>query len=142
VVRDGQRLEYTLNEGGKVSTAIEAVAAPVVTGPSLHGFILAHWNALLGGEKIAVRMIVLSKKETYGFDIRLADRDNGRTAFSIVPTSLLVRLALNPLRVEFDSVSRNVVRYAGRVPPLRRIDGKLKAFDADVRYTMHTASYR
>ena len=109
---------------------------------SMHGFILAHWDALLRSEKIAVRMIVLSKKETCGFDIRLADRDNGRTAFSIVPSSLLVRLAVDPRRVEFDSVSCNVVRYEGRVPPLRRIDGKLKTFDADVRYTMHTASYR
>jgi hypothetical protein len=48
---------------------------------------------------------------------------------------------VDPLRVEFDSSSRNVVRYVGRVPPMQRMDGKLSALDARVDYTMHARAY-
>ncbi len=142
VVTGGRHLRYTLNRGGEVSSATEDVSDPVVAGPSLHGFILTHWEALAAGQTIRVRMIVLAKKESYAFTIRRAEAGPGRTAFSITPASLLVRLAVDPLRVEFDTTSRHVLRYQGRVPPLQRENGKLKTLDADVAYTQHAANYR
>ena len=108
----------------------------------LHGFILQHWDALARGDRLPVRMIVMAKTQTYGFDIRRADTKAGRTSFSITPSDWLVRLALKPLTVTFDSATRNVVRYEGRVPPMRGVDGKLKALDARVDYTMAAAAYR
>ena len=99
----GRHLEYRLIDNGKPSSASEDVDAPVVSGPSLHGFIKQHWDALANGETLAVRMIVLAKKTTYGFDIRRAEHVKGRTSFSITPSSLFVRLAVAPLRVTFDS---------------------------------------
>jgi hypothetical protein len=142
VVIGGQRLEYVLNEGGKVTTASEKVTDSVVTGPSLHGFILQHWEELTAGRAVPIRFIALAEKKTYGFDIRLAEVSNGRTSFSVTPNNFLVRLALDPLTVEFDSFSRNVVSYVGRVPPKQEIHGKLKALDARVDYTMKVAHYR
>ena len=135
-------MRYQLNQGGKVSAATEEVTDPVVTGPSLHGFILRHWDTLTSGRKLPVRMIVLSQKQRYGFMIEHAAAARGSTAFTITPSSLLVRLALDPLRVEFDSATRNVVRYRGRVPPMQLVDGKPEALDADVAYTMLVARYR
>jgi hypothetical protein len=142
VVIDGQRLEYVLNENGKITTASEKVNHPVVSGPSLHGFILKHWDELLNGRIIPVRFIALAEKKTYGFDIRLAEMASGHTSFSVTPSNFLVRLALDPLTVEFDSSSRNVVRYVGRVPPKQEINGKLIPLDARVDYTMKVAHYR
>ncbi|MEQ1881991.1 MAG: hypothetical protein ABL878_13590 [Burkholderiales bacterium] len=142
VVIDGQRMEYVLNESGKVTTASEKVNQPVVSGPSLHGFILKHWDELLKGRAIPVRFIALAEKKTYGFDIRLSEVADGHTSFSVTPSNFLVRLALDPLTVEFDSSSRNVTRYVGRVPPKQEIDGKLKPLDARVDYTMKVAHYR
>ena len=141
VITDGRHLAYELNQGGRTRTAIEQVDDPVVTGPSLHGFILKHWDDLATGGSLRVRMVVLSKMETYGFAIERAEEVGGVTAFSIRPTSPLVRLVVDPLRVEFDSSSRNVVRYVGRVPPMQRMDGKLSALDARVDYTMHARAY-
>jgi hypothetical protein len=140
-VRAGQ-LQYRLQHAGRLLTATEQVDDPVVTGPSLHGFILRHWDALLAGQTIPVRMIVLSKLESYGFEIRHAGSAQGSTAFSITPSSLLVRLAVAPLRVEFDSTSRHVLRYQGRVPPMQLVDGKPRALDARVEYRVHAALYR
>jgi hypothetical protein len=142
VVTEGRHLVYELNRGGRITRATEAVHDPIVTGPSLHGFIRAHWDTLAAGKKLPVRLVVLAQMETYGFEIARAEATDGRVAFSITPSNFLVRLALDPLRVEFDATSRNVVRYVGRVPPMQRVGGKLAALDARVDYTSYSPSYR
>jgi len=142
VTNDGRRLEYRLHQNGKVTTASEDVVDPVVTGPSLHGFILQQWDALVAGKTIPVRMVVMAKKQTYGFDIRRVAEADVRTSFSVTPSSLLVRLAVAPLAVVFDSTTKHVVRYEGRVPPMQEVDGKLRELDARVDYTMRAATYR
>ena len=94
-------------------------------------------------DTLSVRMIVMSEKRTYGFRIRRLPPADGRTSFTITPTNWLVRLALAPLTVTFDSATRSVVRYEGRVPPMQaQADGALKALDATVDYTMAAPAYR
>jgi hypothetical protein len=140
--RGGRHLDYRLNQNGKLTTASEDVADPVVAGPQLHGFILQHWDALAQGNSIPVRMIVMAKKTTYGFDIRRDAQADGRTSFAITPSSWLVRLLVAPLSVTFDAATKNVVRYEGRVPPMQPVAGKLKELDARVDYVMHVPAYR
>ena len=142
VVANGRHLEFVLNQGGRISHASEDVSDPVVAGPSLHGFILHHWDPLMAGQALPVRMIVMAEKQTYGFVIRQVESASGRTAFEVTPSSWLVRLAVAPLRVEFDSTKRHVVRYQGRVPPMLMVDGKPRPLDARVDYTMVAAAYR
>lgn len=138
----GRRLEYRLLRGGRASRAVERVDDPVVSGPSLHGFILQRWTALARGEVLPVRMIVLREKTSYGFGIRRLGETGGQTAFSVTPRNWLVRLAIAPLVVRFDSATRHVVRYEGRVPPLQQRRGRLAALDARVDYTMSVPAYR
>lgn len=142
VSADGHHLDYSVNDNGKVSSAKEDVSEPVVTGPSMFGFILKNWDSLKAGNTIPVRMVVLREKTTYGFDVRFEQEANGQTSFSIVPSSFIIRLAIAPLRVVFDSTSRNARRYEGRVPPMEAVAGKLKDLDARVDYTMAVSSYR
>jgi hypothetical protein len=80
--------------------------------------------------------------QTYGFEIRRVAAVGGRTTFSVTPSDWLVRVAVKPLTVTFDSATRHVVRYEGRVPPMHRVDGGLKPLDARVDYTMAAAAYR
>jgi hypothetical protein len=127
---------------GRWTHASEAVSAPVVAGPSLHGFMLHHWDRLLAGDTVPVRMIVMEKKTTYGFRIRLHSRNAERTVFSVMPTNWLLRLAVAPLAVSFDNTTRQVLRYEGRVPPQLVEGGRSRAFDARVDYTMKVAAYR
>lgn len=143
VSADGRRLDYELRSAdGSVARRSESIDAPAVTGPSLHGFMLQHWDSLMAGNTVDVRMIVLAKTTTYGFRIKLHSQDAGRTAFSLTPTNWLVRLAVAPLTVTFDLNTRHVLRYEGRVPPLLVVNGKAREFDARVDYTMQTAVYR
>lgn len=142
VSREGRHLDFTLQRDGKLQTASEDVKHPVVSGPSLHGFILQHWERLAAGETIPVRMIILNRLETYGFDIRREADAGGTTRVSITPSSWFVRLIVAPLAVTFDSTTRNVVRYEGRVPPMKPAGGKLVDLDARVDYTMAVPTYR
>jgi hypothetical protein len=142
VSADGRRIDYRLQHEGSTRTASESVSDPIVTGPSLHGFVQQHWDTLVAGKTIPVRMIVMTRMESFGFDIRHAGEANGRTTFTIVPGSVWLRLMVAPLSVTFDSTTRHVVRYEGRVPPMREVDGKLRDLDARVDYTMAMPRYR
>jgi hypothetical protein len=143
---DGRQLHYRLVEGDRVRSATEIIDAPAVTGPSLHGHILQHWDALSAGRVHAVRIVVLSRLESIPFEIRRAGGSDaaepGCRAFTITPARWSMRLVVKPLRVEFDEATRQVRRYEGRVPPLQQADGKLKPLDARVDYPRHAPIYR
>lgn len=139
---DGRHLTYELNDNGKSSTTTEEVSDPVVSGPSMFGFILKHWEPLQAGATIPVRMLVLKDKTTYGFNVKHEKQANGQTSFAVTPSSFLIRMAIAPLRVVFDATTRTPVRYEGRVPPMENAAGKLEDLDARVEYTAVSATYR
>lgn len=142
ISKDGRHLEYQLNYNGAVSTASEDVSDPVVSGPSLFGFILKNWDPLTAGATLPVRMLVIQDKTSYGFDLKFERLVNGQASFTLTPSSFLIRLAVAPLRVVFDATSKTAVRYEGRVPPMENVSGKLKDLDARVVYTSMASSYR
>lgn len=139
---DGQQVTYTLVSKGASSTATESLSAPAVTGPSLFGYILKNWEQLQTGKTLPVRFLVLSEKTSYGFDLRIAQRTETQTVVSMVPSSFIIRMAMAPMTITFDTASRNPVRYEGRVPPQENVNGKLKDLDARVEYTLATPTYR
>jgi hypothetical protein len=142
VSANGHRLDYYLNDNGKISSASEEISDPAVSGPQMFGLIQKNWPLLSAGKTLPVRMIVLKNKTTYGFDIRLEKEVNGQATFSVIPSSFLIRLAIAPMRVVFDVQSSTVVRYEGRVPPMEAVVGKLKDLDARVDYQSVESSYR
>lgn len=142
VSQGGRHLAYELNDNGKVTKAIEEVSDTVVSGPSMFGFILQNWNRLKEGDSLPVRMLVLKEKTTYGFDVKYEKQVNGHASFTIIPSSFLVRIAIAPLRLVFDTTTKAPVRYEGRVPPMENVAGKLKDLDAWVEYTNEGPAYR
>lgn len=139
---NGRHLEYELNNNGKVTKAIEEVSDPVVSGPSMYGFILQNWNLLKEGDSLPVRMLVLKEKTTYGFNVKFEKQVNGHVSFTVTPSSFLVRIAVAPLRVVFDATTKAPVRYEGRVPPMENVAGKLKDLVARVEYANVAPAYR
>lgn len=140
--KDGRHLAYELNDNGKVSTATEEVSDPVISGPSMFGFIVKNWEPLLAGASLPVRMLVLKDKTTYGFDIKYDKQANGHAFFTIIPSNFLIRMAIAPLRVVFDVPTKTPIRYEGRVPPMENASGKLRDLDARVEYTPVSPVYR
>lgn len=139
---DGRQLEYQLNDNEKISTQFETVDVPVVSGPSLFGFILQNWIPLTGGRNLPVRMLVMRAKTSYGFDIKVAEQTDQKTTFSIVPSNFFVRLAVAPMQVTFDTAKKQITHYEGRVPPVEWVAGRFKDLDASVNYQNMALTYR
>jgi hypothetical protein len=141
VVADG-RATFTLNDGERESISREDVHDPVVAGATMFGFILAHWTELAGGASIPFRFAVLERGETFGFVLDRTADAAGRTTIRMKPASLVVRLAVSPTYFQFDTASRRILEYSGRVPPMETDGARLRALDARVHYTFAAASFR
>jgi hypothetical protein len=120
----------------------ERATAPVVAGPNLHGYILQHWDHLTKGEQLPIRMVVLARMETLAFTMKWVESTSKATRFQITPSHFLIRLVVSPLHVVFDNASRRVVRYEGRVPPMRNMGHRLVDLDAAVDYHWDADRYR
>jgi hypothetical protein len=138
----GKEARFTLAESGRVRTATEVVDAPVIAGPTTFGFIVAHWDALARGEAVPVRFAVLEMNKSIGFVLERVAESGGRTTIRMNASSWLIRRFLSPTYFYFDSATRKVVGYDGRVPPLEHVGDKLRALDARVRYTHIATVFR
>lgn len=140
-VADG-RATYTVDDGVRTTTSQESVDHPVVAGPTMFGFILAHWEALRGGAVLPIRFAVLERGESLGFVLARVEGPAGRTVIRMTPSNPLVRLAVAPTYFHFDTPSRRILEYTGRVPPLERRGESLAALDARVSYQFVAAAFR
>lgn len=137
---DQDRLHFERTDAAQHKS--ERVSAPVVAGPNLHGHILRHRDALAKAERLPVRLVVLARMETLGFDIHQLASNGHVSTFQITPSHFLLRLVVSPLRVIFDDATGRVLRYEGRVPPMRDGGQKLVDLDATVDYHWDADRYR
>lgn len=137
-VLSGGELRFVVHRNGKAEESTENISEPAVVGPTLFGFVLAHWDGLLAGEELPVRFVVAGEAQTYGFRLRLSNSTPETTAIEMRASSFLVRMAIAPMFIVFDTTTRAPLRYAGRVPPL--LEGS--EFNARVEYELSDEAYR
>lgn len=142
VAVEGRQLTFTLTEGGRVSTTQESITDPVVAGPTMFGYILAHWDELMNGASLPIRFAVLERGETIGFALDKVESAPGRTTIRMRPSNLLIRMAIAPTYFEFETTTRRILEYTGRVPPLETVNNRLQALDARVVYRFVAADFR
>jgi hypothetical protein len=140
VGEDAVTFEATL--GAQTVTRTEDLAEPLHAGPSLFGFALAHWDALVDGEVVPLRFPVVAQQRTYLLDLSLERSDAEETGFRLEARSALVRLALAPMHLTFETQTRTPRSYDGRVPPMRDAAGRWAPLDAHVIYRDVSSSYR
>lgn len=132
---NGAEAVYTLNDGQRQLRRRERLQAPLVAGPTMFGHILAHWDELTRGTTLPIRFAVLERGESIGFALDRVAAPAGRTIIRMKPSSLLVRLAVDPTFFQFDTDSRRILEYTGRVPPLEQMGDRLVTLDARVAYS-------
>lgn len=142
VVVSNGRATFTLKDAERESVFDETLHDPIVAGPTMFGFILAHWDELREGVSIPIRFAVLERGETLGFVLDQVAEAEGRTTIRMKPTSFLVRLAVAATYFQFDTATRQIIEYTGRVPPLEQVDDRLQALDARVQYTFLAPAFR
>lgn len=128
---------FRLDEAGKTRTAVEKRRGDVVVGPTLVGHILERLSALRAGEKAHVRMAVLDRLETIGFELDSVAASPGQTRIRMKPTSPFVRLVMDPIYFTFEA--DRLVRLEGRVPTKQENGDDL---DARVDYRYVASAYR
>jgi hypothetical protein len=138
---DDHRVAFESTRGGRTRRRVERVDAPVVVGPTLFGWALAHWDALLRGEAQTLRFAAIDVGRTYGFRLALAEHDASTTVLSFTATSAIVRAAVPPMRLVFDTKTRKILRYEGRVPPMLADGRGLSPLDARVEYTFTAPTF-
>ena len=139
---DGDRVSFRRLEGGAERTRVERVNAPVVVGPTLVGHIVRHLPALRSGEVLRVRLAVLDRLETIGFELQEVRGSPEQTRIRVKPSSFLVGLLVHPLYFTFDAATSKLVRLEGRVPPKVRTASAWRDLDARVEYRFVTDGYR
>lgn len=139
---DARRLELVRTRDGRTTHRVEHVDDPVVAGPTLFGWALAHWDELVAGKRLRVRFAAIDDARSYGFELRLLQRDDATTVLAFRATSPFVRAAVPAMRLVFDTKTRAILRYEGRVPPMLAGTRGLRPLDARVDYAHATARYR
>lgn len=141
VVADGEAV-FTRHDGTHDTTSRERLQAPLVAGPTMFGYILTHWDELTHGVPLPIRFAVLERGESLGFTLDQVEAPPGRTIIRMKPTSVIVRLAVAPTYFQFDTRSRQIMEYTGRVPPLAQVDDRLTTLDARVAYSFVAPAFR
>ncbi len=134
---DAEHLAYTSVRGARTRHRTERIDAPAVTGPTLFGFVRTHWDRLERGESIVIRFVVAERRRSYPFVLRMSPPANGRTTVQMRPRAPLLRLTIPPMHMRFDTQTRTILEYEGRVPP--RHEGQ--PVDGRVHYR-HASNFR
>jgi len=130
-VATGGQLHFLVSNG---SAADEGPGDPVVVGPTLFGYALAHWAELSRGERLAIRFAVPAAGRSYPFVLEL-ERSAAGTRVWMKPGALWLKLFTGDIWFDLDPATARVLRYQGPVPPL--VGGR--AVDARVDYTFSSA---
>jgi hypothetical protein len=140
---DGERVSFErVDAAGRRRTRDERVAAPVVVGPTLVGHIARNLAALRSGRVLPVRFAVLDRLETLGFELEAVEFGPVQTRVRMRPSSLLLRLFVDPIDFTFDTAAAKLVHLEGRVPPKVRDGEGWRDLDARVEYRYVAAAYR
>jgi hypothetical protein len=89
-----------------------------------------------------VRLAVLDRLETIGFDLESVPAEANQTRIQMRASSAFIRLIVDPLYFTFETASSKLVRLEGRVPPKVRRGGAWADFDARVEYQFVAPEYR
>lgn len=119
---------------GKDEINIETLGNPVVVGPTLFGYIQNNWDSLIAGKENDISFGLIERLETFGFTIKLKSKNSKEVNFILTPTSFLMKLFVSDLEVDFDPVTKKILRYKGPVPQYHIVDGDFKKVNATSIY--------
>lgn len=125
--KDGKILmSYRTPKGEK--TARLNWKANYVVGPTIPEYVRAHWDEIMAGKSIDVKMIVAERLE--GFSFRLVKgpevKFNGIEGVKVLfkPSNRVVRMVVEPVELIFDRHTRRTLRIAGRSLMRKKIGDK------------------
>jgi hypothetical protein len=109
-----------------------------ITGPVLEPFLQKHWDAILEGDTVHVRLGVMELSESVGFKFWDYDHTtiSGQPLIDIrlKASSIFIAMAVHPIDLFFDPIKKRLLRYKGRTPLKVLSNGKWVPLDAEIIY--------
>jgi hypothetical protein len=127
---------------GEGRTVVEKHTGDVVVGPTLVGYIVRHFAELRSSKVLAVRLAVLDRLETIGFELASVAAAAGHFRVKMTASSFVYSMIVDPLYFTFEASTGNLVRLEGRVPPKLADGSSWKDLDARVEYRFVASVYR
>lgn len=126
--------EYS-KDGRPPSKRIETIRPNLVMNDMLAAFLVDHWDALMRGEEINCRFIVIPRKETVGFKFSY-EGQSGKPGHEVVtikmaPTSPFISALVDPVFFTIEKGGKHhVLEYSGRTTPKLKVGNNWKDLDA------------
>jgi hypothetical protein len=129
------RYGKTAPGAGKPKPTVEPWREDTLVADMVGPFLAAHWDALMRGDKVKCRYIVVPRRETVGFQFVKESEANwqGREVIIVKmeASSLLIAALVNPLIFTIEKAPpHRVVQYVGRTTPKLQSGKQWKDLDA------------
>lgn len=113
----------------------EILGPDTLNNDTIGPFLASHWDALLKGEEVKCRFMVIPRLETVGFRfIRESEGQwHGQPVLNLKmePTSPLIRALIDPLHFKVEKNGQHrVLEYSGRTTPKIKSGNKWQELDA------------
>ncbi|HWI56524.1 MAG TPA: hypothetical protein VNZ22_04820 [Bacillota bacterium] len=136
--------EYAKEAGSKPKVRTEALANHTLINDMVGPFLVSHWDALMRGEKLKCRYIVVPRLETVGFTFFKEAEPvwQGRKLIRVrmEASSPFVAALVDPLSFTIEQAPpHRVLQYVGRTTPKISVGGKWKDLDAVTVFDWETA---
>jgi hypothetical protein len=121
-VRDGKvHFTYTSQKDGTVNTS-DDLPENYVVGPTLFAFIVGHWDELMEGKTIPIKIGVPERQGIFSFKLVPVDisATSTRVSIRLQAASMIVAMFMEPVHMEFDSKTRRPISSFGHQFPKRR----------------------
>lgn len=141
-VRDG-KIHFSFTKDGKTKTDEEKVSGHFIVTSTLVANVRNDWAKIMKGETVKVRLGVLDRLETIGFQFKkeadtLPSGGPGHLV-KMKPSSVIISALVNPLRFGFDTEGHHLLELEGRTNVKVKVDGKWKDFDGYTVYSYPAA---
>lgn len=134
IVKKGT-LHFNLKKPGKkMSTSTESYKDNFIVGLEIVPYVQKHWDKLSKGDDLSIRLGVWNRQESIGFDLSKYKMENGNMVVKMSASSMFIRALVSPMYFVFDSQTKELSSYSGRLVPQIKKNGEFTEFDGTVRY--------
>jgi len=132
-VKDG-KIHFTYTDGGKTSDSKATFKEDTLFSGMLVPHMQSNFDTLLAKKDLKFPYVVWYRKEAMGFRVQFDREDGGNVVFKMAPSNMLYRSLVNPIEFTFEKATKKLISIKGRTMPKVSKDGKLRDFDALIKY--------
>lgn len=130
-------VKYRKQNGSEAKEDTIADKPNMVIDAGFDAFVRQYWQPLISGKTMDIEYLVPSKHTTFSFRFQqadcLADTSPSAVCFTLSPVSWLVKMAVDPIVVAYDSSTQRLLRFTGRAN-ISNAAGKYQSVDIRYQY--------